>query len=154
MDSQLCRMACANVKEDMSLTRVVQEMLRLPRSSSLMSTATSLFDTFSILSRLLHSASTGLHEVRASLLSYCLWVLLSRIWDFWKAGQQLVVQEVRYDPLNEFTTLGSFSSSEAAPIMREFVNIVNGYIEHEFLHCRDTSRVPHSYEITQTKFLS
>ncbi len=91
MDSQLRRTDSANLKEDVLLTRIVQEMLRLPRSSSLTFTATSMFDTFSISSHLLHSASTGLHEVCATLLSYCLWVSLSRIWDFWKAGQQLVV---------------------------------------------------------------
>jgi hypothetical protein len=146
-------MASANLKEDVLLTKVVQEMSHLPTSSSPTFTTTSLFNTFSISSRLLHSASIGLYEVCASLFSYCLWVLLSQNGDFWKAGQQLVVQEVRDDPLNEFTTLGSFPFSVAAPIMRKFVDIVKGYIEHEFLHCHNTSHVPHSYEITQTKFL-
>ncbi len=148
MDSQLCRMASANLKEDMLLTRVVQEMSHLSRPSSLTFTATSLFETFSISTQLLHSASTGLYEVHALLLPYFFWVSLSRIRDFWKAGQQLVVQEVLYNPPDEFTTLGSFSMSKAAPIMREFVDIVNGYIEHEFLYCRNTSHVPRSYEIT------
>ncbi len=77
-----------------------------------------------------------------------------QIWDIYEAGQQLVVQEVWYDPLDEFTTLGSSSLPEVAHIMCKFVDIVNSYIEHELFHCRDISQVTHSYEITQTKFLS
>ncbi len=147
-------MASAYLTKDVFLTRIFKDLSHLPRLSLLTFTASALFDTFSISSRLLHFASTGLHEVRALFLCYYLWVLLSRIWDFWKAGQQLVVQEVQYDPLDEFTTLGSFSAPEAAPIMREYVDIVNSYIEHEFIHCRNVSHIPHYYEITRTKFLS
>jgi hypothetical protein len=154
LNSQLRRMASANPTEDVSLIKVFKDLSHLPCLSSLTFTASALFDTFSISSRLLHSASTGLHEVCALLLSSCLWVSLSCIWDFWKAGQQLVVQEVQYDLLDKFTILGSFSAPEAAPIMREYVDIVNSYIEHEFIHCRNVSHVPHYYEITRTKFLS
>jgi hypothetical protein len=77
MDSQLCWTTSANHKNNVSLTKVIQEMLYLPYSSSLTFTATSISDTFSVSSPLFHSAYTGHHEVCALILSYYLWVLLS-----------------------------------------------------------------------------
>ncbi len=68
----------------MSLSTRVKEMSHLPRSSASSYTASALFDTFSSFSRLLHSALLALHEVCGAFLSYCLWVMFARIWDFWK----------------------------------------------------------------------
>ncbi len=107
LDAQLRRMASAKLQEDVSLSTIVKEMSHLPRSLASSYTDSALFETFSSSSRLLHSASLALHEVRGAFLSYCLWVTFARIWDFWKAGQQLAIHNIQQDPVDEFTTLNS-----------------------------------------------
>jgi hypothetical protein len=84
-------MAYANFCDDVLLSKVILNKSHLPWVLSDTYTATILFDAFSSSSYVLHSATTVLHEVCATFLSYCLWISLSQNWEFWKAGQELAV---------------------------------------------------------------
>ncbi len=78
--------------------------------------------------------------------------MFARICDFWKAGQQLAIQNNQQDPVDEFTTLNSSPLPEDNPVLLEFCNLVNGCISQEFIHSNNPSHVLHSYSITRTQF--
>ncbi len=62
-----------------------------------------------------------------------MWVSIIHIWEFWKAGQRFAVCEVNIDLTNETADLAALSSPEAAPVVCEFIMLVNEYLGHEFI---------------------
>jgi hypothetical protein len=79
MDAQVQQMASANLRNDFPLSKVILNMSYLLWVLSNRYTATTLFDTFSSSSYVLHSVTTTLHEVCTTFLFSCLWISFSQI---------------------------------------------------------------------------